>query len=69
MYISSRTTGLAVLSTVFNLVALLFFLTATADHGLAMVQVQLVVDIQFLIIIAWLLAKLLSGDQKRPITG
>nr|WP_144827230.1 hypothetical protein [Cupriavidus gilardii] len=69
MYITSRISGLAVLATIFNLFALLFFLTYTADHGLAMVQVQLVLDIQFLIIIAWLLAKLLSGDQKRSITG
>lgn len=69
MHISSRITGLAVLATIFNLFALLFFLTTTADHGLAMVQAQLVLDIQFLIIIAWLLAKLLSGDHKRSITG
>lgn len=69
LHLVSRITGLAVLATIVNLFALLFFLTTTADHELAIVQAQLVVDIQFLIIIAWLLAKLLSADQKSSIAG
>ncbi|MFC4519557.1 MULTISPECIES: hypothetical protein [Cupriavidus] len=59
MYLSSRTTGLAVLATVFNLLAMLYFLQVTPDVRVAMMQVSICFDFQLLICSAWLLAKLL----------
>ncbi|WP_317920664.1 MULTISPECIES: hypothetical protein [unclassified Cupriavidus] len=59
MNLSSRTTGLAVLATVFNLLAVLYFLQITPDDRVAMMQVSICFDFQLLICTAWLLVKLL----------
>ncbi|MFS8980538.1 hypothetical protein PO002_39965 [Cupriavidus necator] len=59
MLLSSRTTGLAVLATVFNLLAILYFLQTTPDDRIAMMQVSICIDFQLLVCTAWLLSKLL----------
>ncbi|SPS02267.1 MULTISPECIES: hypothetical protein [Cupriavidus] len=64
MRIFSRITALAVLATVINLFAVLFFLCTTEDDSLAAMQVHIVAEIEFLVLISWLLAKLLGLDQK-----
>ncbi|KAF7961887.1 hypothetical protein AWV80_28395 [Cupriavidus sp. UYMU48A] len=69
MHISSRSSGLAVLATVVNLIAVLFFLTTTHDDRLVMVQLHLVAEIQFLVIISWLLAKLLIPVAESTVAG
>ena len=69
MYISSRISGVAVLATVVNLITLLFFLSTTSDDRLAMVQLHLVGEIQFLVIISWLLAKLLIPEAESTVSG
>ena len=69
MHISSRISGAAVLATVVNLIAVLFFLSKTSDDRLAMVQLHLVAEIQFLVIISWLLAKLLIPKAGSTVAG
>jgi phage shock protein PspC (stress-responsive transcriptional regulator) len=69
MHISSRFSGLAVLATVVNLIAVLFLLCKTHDDRLVMVQLHLVAEIQFLVIISWLLAKLLIPEAESTVAG
>ncbi|WER50816.1 hypothetical protein CupriaWKF_31170 [Cupriavidus sp. WKF15] len=69
MHISSRISGVAVLATVVNLIAVLFFLCTTSDDRLVMVQLHLVAEIQFLVIISWLLAKLLIPEAESTVAG
>lgn len=67
MYISSRTTGVAVLAAVLNFFAILYFLSVTPDDRVARMQVSICVDFQLLVCTAWLLAKLLF-PAKPPLT-
>ncbi|GAI42880.1 unnamed protein product [marine sediment metagenome] len=69
MVISSRISALAVLVTVINLFAVLFFLVTTGDDRLAAMQVHIVAEIEFLVLISWLLAKLLIPGQKPATAG
>ncbi|TPQ30656.1 hypothetical protein [Cupriavidus pinatubonensis] len=69
MHISSRISGAAVLATVINLIAVLFFLSTTPDDRLVMVQLHLIAEIQFLVIICWLLAKLLIPEAESTVAG
>ncbi|WP_434034727.1 hypothetical protein [Cupriavidus sp. a3] len=67
MRISSRISTLAVLATVINLFAALYFLVTTGDDRLVAMQLHLVAEIEFLVLISWLLAKLLNLDQSPAI--
>ncbi|BDB30120.1 MULTISPECIES: hypothetical protein [Cupriavidus] len=69
MVVSSRISALAVFATVINLFAVLYFLIFTADDRLAMMQVHFVAEIEFLVLISWLLAKLSIAEQKPSIAG
>lgn len=69
MHFSSRISGLAVLATVVNLFAVLYFLSTTGDDRLAMMQVHLVAEIEFLVLISWLLAKLLIPVRNPSLAG
>lgn len=68
MRISSRISALAVVATIINLFAALYFLVTTGDDRLAAMQLHLVAEIEFLVLISWLLAKLLNLD-KEPATA
>lgn len=69
MLISSRTSTLAVLATVLNLFVALYFVVTTGDDRLAAMQLHIVAEIEFLVLISWLLAKLLSLDPKPATAG
>ncbi|MFC4524719.1 hypothetical protein [Cupriavidus pinatubonensis] len=69
MVVTSRISAVTVFATVMNLFAVLYFLISTADVRLAMAQVHIVAEIEFLVLISWLLAKVLGLDQKRTTTN
>lgn len=69
MHISSRISAIAVLATVINLFAALFFLITTGDDRLAAMQVHIVAEIEFLVLISWLLAKLLIPCRRLSTAG
>ncbi|MGX6564886.1 hypothetical protein [Cupriavidus necator] len=69
MRISSRISALAVLATVINLFAALYFVVTTGDDRLAAMQLHIVAEIEFLVLISWLLAKLLNLDRIPETAG
>ncbi|ODV44189.1 hypothetical protein AWV79_10540 [Cupriavidus sp. UYMMa02A] len=69
MRITSRISAIAVLATVINLFAVLFFLITTSDDRLATMQVHIVAEIEFLVLITWLLAKLLIPCRRLSSAG
>lgn len=65
MPISSRVSGTAVVATVAVLFSALYFVLTTSDGRLALYQLSICAEVQFLVAISWLLAKLLTPEDRR----